>query len=52
MSSIYIIDARITTTLAHIVKRENLKYGIASLCIGGGMGAALLLGRVKDNELA
>ena len=44
--------ARITTTLAHIVKRENLKYGIASLCIGGGMGAALLLGRVKDNELA
>ena len=44
--------ARITTTLAHIVKRENLKYGIASLCIGGGMGAALLLGRVKDNEFA
>ena len=44
--------ARITTTLAHIIKRENLKYGIASLCIGGGMGAALLLGRVKDNEFA
>lgn len=45
-------SGRITTTLAHIVKRENLKYGIASLCIGGGMGAALLLWRVKDNEFA
>lgn len=44
--------ARITTTLAHIIKRENLKYGVASLCIGGGMGAALLLGRVEDNEIA
>ena len=44
--------ARITTTLAHIVNRENLKYGVASLCIGGGMGAALLLGRVEDDEIA
>lgn len=39
--------ARITTTLAHIVKNQNLKYGIASLCIGGGMGAALLIERVE-----
>lgn len=44
--------ARITTTLAHIIKREKLKYGVASLCIGGGMGAALLLGRVGENEIA
>lgn len=44
--------ARITTTLAHVIKRERLKYGVASLCIGGGMGAALLLERVEDNEIA
>lgn len=44
--------ARITTTLSHIIKRENLKYGIASLCIGGGMGAALLLERVEEDEFA
>lgn len=37
--------ARITTTLAHMLKREGKKYGVASLCIGGGMGAALLLER-------
>ncbi len=42
--------ARITTTLAHIIKRENINYGVASLCIGGGMGAALLLERVDENE--
>lgn len=35
--------ARITTTLAHLMKDEKGKYGVASLCIGGGMGAALLL---------
>lgn len=35
--------ARITTTLAHILKKNSNSYGIASLCIGGGMGAALLL---------
>lgn len=35
--------ARITTTLAHVMKEKKGKYGVASLCIGGGMGAALLL---------
>ena len=42
--------ARIATTLAHILKNKNMKYGIASLCIGGGMGAALLLQGVDNNE--
>lgn len=41
---------RITVTLANILKHVNGKYGIASLCIGGGMGAALLLRRVDKNE--
>lgn len=40
--------ARITTTLVHEMMRdEHIDYGIASLCIGGGMGGALLLKRVE-----
>lgn len=44
--------ARITATLAHIMNRENKNYGVASLCIGGGMGASLLLRKVDENEFA
>ncbi|HEX7438125.1 MAG TPA: acetyl-CoA C-acetyltransferase, partial [Caldimonas sp.] len=32
---------RILVTLLHEMKRRNAKKGIASLCIGGGMGVAL-----------
>lgn len=32
--------AKITTTLLHEMGRRNLKYGLVSMCIGGGMGAA------------
>lgn len=39
--------ARIVTTLTHIMKNNECNYGIPSLCIGGGMGAALLLKKVK-----
>jgi len=38
--------ARITTTLAHELHHRNVQRGIASLCIGGGIGLALLLERV------
>ena len=34
---------RIVVSLIHELKRRQLKTGIASLCVGGGMGAALLL---------
>ena len=34
---------RIVTTLAHQLKRTKNKYGIASLCIGGGLGLAMLI---------
>ena len=34
---------RITVSLLYEMKRRNLEYGIASLCIGGGMGTAILL---------
>lgn len=37
--------ARIITTLAHIMEKKNLKRGVASLCIGGGQGTAVLLER-------
>ncbi|MCX7121240.1 MAG: acetyl-CoA C-acetyltransferase [Gammaproteobacteria bacterium] len=35
--------ARIVLHLAHILKRENAKRGIATLCIGGGQGGAMLI---------
>jgi acetyl-CoA C-acetyltransferase len=36
---------RITTTLVHELKRRNARRGLATLCISGGMGIALLLER-------
>lgn len=35
--------ARIILHLAHLLKREGAKRGIASLCIGGGQGGAMLI---------
>jgi acetyl-CoA C-acetyltransferase len=35
--------ARLPLTLAHELRRRGLKRGIASLCIGGGMGIATLI---------
>jgi acetyl-CoA acyltransferase len=32
--------ARLTTTLMHEMKKKNARYGIVSMCIGFGMGAA------------
>ena len=36
---------RITTTLLHELKRRNARRGLATLCISGGMGIALLVER-------
>jgi acetyl-CoA C-acetyltransferase len=33
--------SRIVTTLVHEMKRRNARYGLATLCISGGMGIAL-----------
>lgn len=39
--------ARILTTLLHEMrKRENAKKGLATLCIGGGMGAAIIVEKI------
>ena len=35
--------ARIVLHLAHVLKREKAKKGIASLCIGGGQGGSMLV---------
>ena len=37
--------ARIATTLLHKLQREQARLGIAALCIGGGMGIAMLFER-------
>lgn len=37
---------RITYSLALEMKKRNVKYGLASLCIGGGQGIAVILERV------
>ena len=34
--------ARLTITLIHELRRQNLQYGAASLCIGGGQGIAAI----------
>lgn len=38
--------ARITGKLASLMTRENKKYGLATMCIGGGQGTAIVLERV------
>jgi acetyl-CoA acyltransferase len=32
--------AKLTATLLHEMQRNNIRYGMVSMCIGGGMGAA------------
>lgn len=34
---------RIIVTLIHLMKEKKAKYGLATLCIGGGMGTAIIL---------
>ncbi|WP_205588714.1 thiolase family protein [Poseidonibacter antarcticus] len=38
---------RIIVSLVHEMLKEDFTYGLASLCIGGGMGTAILLKKVK-----
>src|SRR5436309_897130 len=39
--------ARVTLTLMHELRRNNLKYGAACLCIGGGQGIAAIIENVS-----
>ena len=38
--------ARIVVTLLHEMKRRNARYGAATLCVGGGQGAAVIVERI------
>ena len=38
--------AKLTTTLLYEMKRRNARYGLVSMCVGGGMGAAGIFERV------
>jgi len=40
--------ARIVLQLAHILRRENAKRGVATICIGGGQGGAMLIENVSE----
>jgi acetyl-CoA acyltransferase len=37
--------AKLTATLLHEMRRRDARYGVVSMCIGGGMGAAALFER-------
>ena len=37
--------ARILVTLLHEMQKRDARYGLATLCIGGGMGIALIVER-------
>lgn len=39
--------ARIAVTLIHEMKREKHTYGLASLCVGGGMGVAMVVKNIN-----
>lgn len=39
--------AKLTATLLHEMARRNERYGIVTMCVGGGMGAAGLFERVS-----
>ncbi|PCI00047.1 MAG: acetyl-CoA C-acyltransferase [Alphaproteobacteria bacterium] len=38
--------ARITGKLASLMQRENATYGLATMCIGGGQGVAMVLEKI------
>jgi len=37
--------ARILVTLLHEMKRRNTRYGLATLCVGGGQGLSIILAK-------
>jgi acetyl-CoA acyltransferase len=39
--------AKLTATLLHEMKRRDVRYGICTMCIGGGMGAAAVFENVN-----
>jgi acetyl-CoA acyltransferase len=38
--------AKLTTTIIHEMRRRNARYGLVTMCVGGGMGAAGIFERM------
>jgi len=38
--------AKLTTTILHEMRRRNVRYGLVTMCVGGGMGAAGIFERL------
>lgn len=43
--------ARIVLRLAHILKRNNALRGMATICIGGGQGGAMLIENISEGNV-
>jgi len=39
--------AKLATTLLHEMRRRGVEYGIVTMCVGGGMGAAGVFQRIE-----
>ena len=39
--------AKLTTTLVHELRRRKARYGLVTMCVGGGMGAAGIFERLS-----
>ena len=39
--------ARLTVSLLHELRRRHLRFGLVTLCVGGGMGAAAVLENLR-----
>ena len=39
--------ARLTTTLLHEMPRKAVRFGVVTMCIGGGMGAAAVVENLR-----
>jgi len=39
--------ARIAMTLLYEMERRNVRYGLATMCIGGGMGVAMVFEQLR-----
>ena len=39
--------AKLTATILHEMQRRNVRYGLVTMCVGGGQGAAGIFERLN-----